>query len=114
MMHRKQIVCAKFGGTGFAISSNGYILTNFHVISGADSIHIQNNKGVSYKVKKYYIDPANDIAILKVIDPSFENLGNVPYTIKKTSAGIGESVYTLGYPKDDVVLGDGYVSSKLE
>ncbi len=103
---------AKFGGTGFAISSNGYILTNFHVIDGADSLYIQNNKGVSYKVKKYYIDPANDIAILKVIDSSFENLGAVPYSIKKSSAGIGESVYTLGYPKDDVVLGDGYVSSK--
>lgn len=103
---------AKFGGTGFAISSNGYILTNFHVIDGADSLYIQNNMGVSYKVKKYYIDPVNDIAILKVTDLSFENLGAVPYSIKKTSAGIGEAVYTLGYPKDDVVLGDGYVSSK--
>lgn len=103
---------AKFGGTGFAISSNGYILTNYHVIRGADSLYIQNNKGVSYKVKKYYTDPVNDIAILKVTDLSFENLGSLPYCIKKTSAGIGELVYTLGYPKDDVVLGDGYVSSK--
>ncbi|SFH46982.1 S1C family serine protease [Pedobacter insulae] len=103
---------AKFGGTGFAISSNGYILTNYHVIKDADSLYIQNNKGVSYKVKKYYTDPINDIAILKVTDLSFENLGALPYSIKKTSAGIGEAVYTLGYPKDDVVLGDGYVSSK--
>jgi serine protease Do len=103
---------AKFGGTGFAISSNGYILTNYHVIKGADSLYIQNNKGISYKVKKYYTDPTNDIAILKVIDLGFENLGTLPYSIKKTSAGIGERVYTLGYPKDDVVLGDGYVSSK--
>jgi serine protease Do len=103
---------AKFGGTGFAISSNGYILTNYHVIQGADSLYIQNSKGVSFKVKKYYTDPVNDIAILKVTDLSFENLGTLPYSIKKTSAGIGEAVYTLGYPKDDVVLGDGYVSSK--
>ena len=103
---------AKFGGTGFAISSNGYILTNYHVIKGADSLYIQNNKGVSFKVKKFYTDPVNDIAILKVTDLSFENLGAMPYSIKITSAGIGESVYTLGYPKDDVVLGDGYVSSK--
>lgn len=103
---------AKFGGTGFAISSNGYILTNYHVIKDADSLYIQNNKGVSYKVKKFYFDSVNDIAILKVIDPSFENLAAVPYSIKYSSAGIGEPVYTLGYPKDDVVLGDGYVSSK--
>jgi len=103
---------AKFGGTGFAISSNGYILTNFHVIDGADSLYIQNSKGVSFKVKKFYIDPGNDIAILKVTDSSFENLGMVPYSLKEKSAGIGEAVYTLGYPKDDAVLGDGYVSSK--
>ncbi|MBC7616264.1 MAG: trypsin-like peptidase domain-containing protein [Pedobacter sp.] len=103
---------AKFGGTGFAISSNGFILTNYHVIKGADSLYIQNNKGVSYKVKKFYMDPVNDIAILKVTDLSFVSLGAVPYSIKKTNAGIGEAVYTLGYPKDDVVLGDGYVSSK--
>ena len=103
---------AKFGGSGFAISSNGYILTNYHVIKGADSLYVQNSKGVSFKVKPYYTDAINDIAILKVVDMSFRNLGVLPYSIKKTSAGIGEQVYTLGYPKDDVVLGDGYVSSK--
>jgi serine protease Do len=103
---------AKFGGTGFAISSNGYILTNYHIIKGADSVYIQNSKGVSFKAKAYYTDPVNDIAILKINDGSFENLGSLPYTLKKAAAGIGELVYTLGYPKDDIVLGDGYVSSK--
>lgn len=103
---------AKFGGSGFAISSNGYILTNYHVIKGADSLYVQNSKGVSFKVKAAYTDAVNDIAILKISDLSFESLGTLPYSIKKTTAGIGESVYTLGYPKDDVVLGDGYVSSK--
>lgn len=103
---------AKFGGTGFAISSNGYILTNFHVIKDADSIYIQNNKGVSYKARPFYTDPINDIAILKVNDNSFRNLGTLPYSIKKTGTAIGEMVYTIGYPKDDIVLGNGYVSSK--
>lgn len=106
------IAPAKFGGSGFAISSNGYILTNYHVIKGADSLYVQNSRGVSFKVKAAYTDPVNDIAILKISDSLFENLGSLPYSIKKTTAGIGESVYTLGYPKDDVVLGDGYVSSK--
>lgn len=103
---------AKFGGSGFAISSNGYILTNYHVIKGADSLYVQNNKGVSFKVKAAYTDPVNDIAVLKISDLSFDHLGTLPYSIKMTTAGIGEAVYTLGYPKDDVVLGDGYVSSK--
>ncbi len=103
---------ARFSGSGFAIASNGYILTNYHVIKGADSVYIQNSKGESFRVKAFYTDPINDIAILKINDLSFSNLGSLPYSIRKTGTGIGEQVYTLGYPKDDVVLGDGYVSSK--
>lgn len=103
---------AKFGGTGFAISSNGYILTSYHVINGKGSIYVQNSKGVTYKVVRYYTDPVNDIAILKISDDAFINLGSLPYSIKKGVARIGDAVYTLGYPKDDVVLGDGYVSSR--
>lgn len=103
---------ARFGGTGFAISSNGYIITNYHVVRGADSVYVQNNKGISYKVKSFYNDPVNDIAILKISDKSFEKFSMLPYTLKKGTSGIGEAVFTLGFPKDDIVLGDGYVSSK--
>jgi S1-C subfamily serine protease len=103
---------ASFGGTGFAISGNGYIVTNYHVVRGADSIHVQNNKGITYKVKPFYSDPVNDIAILKISDKNFESLPSLPYAIKRGTSGVGESVFTLGFPKDDIVLGDGYVSSK--
>jgi serine protease Do len=112
---RKQstnVAPAKFGGTGFAISSNGYILTSYHVINGKGSIYVQNSKGETFKVERYYTDAVNDIAILKIKDDAFKNLGAMPYSIKRGVAGIGDAVYTLGYPKDDVVLGDGYVSSK--
>lgn len=102
---------ASFGGTGFAISGNGYIVTNYHVVRGADSVYVQNSKG-SYKVKSFYNDPVNDIAILKINDKSFDKLPSLPYTIKRGMSGIGEAVFTLGFPKDDIVLGDGYVSSK--
>ncbi|RDC58405.1 serine protease [Pedobacter chinensis] len=101
-----------FGGTGFAISTNGYILTNLHVINGADSLYVQNNKGESFKVKSIYTDSQNDIAILKISDKNFSHLSSIPYTIKRSTSSIGETVYTLGYPKDDAVLGEGYVSSK--
>ncbi len=108
----KPAVQNSFGGTGFAISTNGYILTNLHVINGADSLYVQNNKGESFKVKSIYTDPQNDIAILKVSDKNFNHLSAIPYSIKKNISSIGETVYTLGYPKDDAVLGEGYVSSK--
>jgi len=103
---------AKFGGTGFALTANGYLCTNFHVIRDADSVYVQNNKGESFKAKVVYRDLQYDIAILKITDEAFEPLSNLPYKLKKNSIGMGENVYTLGYPKDDVVLGDGYISSK--
>lgn len=101
----------KFGGTGFAISSNGYILTSYHVVEKSDSVYVQSNKGDLYKVEVTYKDPINDIAILKIIDKNF-SLGSLPYSLKKGRVGMGESVYTLGYPKDDIVFGKGYLSSQ--
>ncbi|MFC4210433.1 S1C family serine protease [Pedobacter lithocola] len=108
----KLINPGNFGGTGFAVSTNGYIATNLHVIKDADSVYIQNSEGESFKVKVVHRDSEYDIAILKIDDKNFRNLSALPYTIKKNSTGVGENVYTWGYPKDDAVLGEGYVSSK--
>lgn len=102
---------AQFGGTGFALTANGYLCTNYHVVDKADSIYVQNSKGDSYKVKVVYQDPQYDIAILKIVDKDFTSLANLPYKLKKMNSGMGEHVYTLGYPKDDAVLGEGYLSS---
>ena len=102
----------RYGGTGFALSSNGYICTNFHVINGADSVYVQNSKGESFKARAVWSDPQNDIAILKISDATFTDLPHLPYSLKTSIVGLGEAVYTLGFPKDDAVLGEGYVSSK--
>jgi len=103
---------AKFGGTGFALTSNGYLCTNLHVINGADSVHVQNANGESFKAKVVYQDPQYDLAILKIVDKNFVELSSLPYKINKGNIGMGEDVFTLGFPKDDAVLGEGYVSSK--
>ncbi len=101
----------QFGGTGFAISSDGYVVTNYHVIKGADSVYVQNSAGEVFKVKQLYVDPAYDIAVLEVIDPAFK-LAPLPYTLKKSSSDVGQTVYTIGFPRDDQVYGEGYVSSR--
>jgi len=102
----------EFGGTGFALSSNGYVVTNFHVVKGADSVYVQNSDGEAFKVKLIYIDPAYDLAVLQISDPSFENLATLPYTFKKSASDVGEDVFTIGFPRDEQVLGKGYVSAK--
>ncbi|MES2830091.1 MAG: serine protease [Bacteroidota bacterium] len=107
----KKLKPANFGGTGFALSTNGYILTNLHVVDGADSVYVQDNKGNQYRVKIDKKDTQYDLAILKIIDDSFK-LPVLPYRLKQNGIGIGEDVYTLGFPKDDAVYAKGYVSSK--
>jgi len=102
----------QFGGTGFALSSNGYIVTNYHVVQGADSIYVQNSIGEAYKVKMIYIDPTYDLAILQITDPGFQDLAALPYTFKKAASDVGEDVFTIGFPRDDQVYGKGYVSSR--
>lgn len=102
----------QFGGTGFALSSNGYVVTNFHVVQGADSVYVQNSEGESFKVKMIYIDPTYDLAVLQIIDPGFKNLAPLPYTFKKAVSDVGEDVFTIGFPREEQVLGKGYVSSR--
>ncbi|GAB2691161.1 hypothetical protein GCM10027037_13030 [Mucilaginibacter koreensis] len=101
---------SNFTGTGFAISADGYLVTNYHVVNGADSVHVQNGAG-EYTSKVIYTDPKYDIAILKIDDPSFKRLSNLPYNFKHSKTDLGESVYTAGYPDDSLVCGRGYLAS---
>ncbi|MFA6945890.1 MAG: serine protease [Pedobacter sp.] len=102
----------EFGGTGFALSSNGYLVTNFHVVKDADSVYVQNSEGEAFKAKLIYQDPAYDLAVLQITDPAFEKLASLPYTFKKSPSDVGEDVFTIGFPRDDQVLGKGYVSAR--
>lgn len=57
---------AHFLGSGFIISSNGYILTNYHVVKHATDINITLNTNEIYKAKVVGYDPEVDIALLKI------------------------------------------------
>jgi len=100
-----------FKGTGFAISSNGYIVTGYHVIKDNDSVHVQSFDGKSYKAKVVYTEPLADVAVLQITDPSFVNLSAIPYSFKKAESDIGENVFTIGYPSNAMVLGPGYLTA---
>ncbi|MEG0601714.1 MAG: trypsin-like peptidase domain-containing protein [Mucinivorans sp.] len=54
------------GGSGVVISPDGYIVTNNHVIQGADNIKVTLNSGDSFKAKLVGTDPSTDIALLKI------------------------------------------------
>lgn len=102
---------ARFSGTGFAISPDGYIVTSSHVIQGADSILIENKAGLKFKVTEVHRNADYDLTILKVEDPAFAGFGKLPYTFKTAASDLGERVYTLGFPREDIVFGEGSLSS---
>ena len=53
-------------GSGVIIRKDGYILTNVHVIAGADRIRVQTSDGKSYQAKPAAISPGNDLAMIKI------------------------------------------------
>jgi S1-C subfamily serine protease len=102
----------KTGGTGFMIDGKGYLVTNSHVVENANNIAVQNTKGTEYVARIVYNNPEKDIAILKIDDENFKSLGTIPYAVSKSAGDLAEPIYTLGYPRNEIVYGQGYLSAK--
>lgn len=110
----KPRVSSKFRGTGFLVDvNNNYIVTNAHVArEGKNQLIIENNKGEQFAANAVFVDVVRDLAILKITDPDFKKLAPVPFVVRRSNAGLGEQVYMLGFPKEEIVYGEGYVSAK--
>lgn len=99
-------------GTGFLLTSDGYMVTNKHIIQGADSVYVQSQKGEVYKAKLVYTDPVYDLAVLQLRDDTaFRNMPPLPYSFEARPSDLGERVFTLGYPREEIVYDEGYLSS---
>ncbi|MGY2130956.1 S1C family serine protease [Hymenobacter sp. HD11105] len=102
----------KFSGTGFALTTDGYLVTSYHVIQGADSVLIESRDRQRFRAEPVFSDVAHDLAILRITDPKFNGFGRLPYAFKRGLAELGEKVYTLGYPREDLVFNDGSLSAR--
>lgn len=100
------------GGSSFLIDKKGLLITNAHVVAGSSTIIVQNNKGQEFKATIAYLDNVKDLAILKIDDEDFKPFAVLPYSIRKNSGDLGEQVFTLGYPRDEIVYNEGYMSAK--
>ena len=109
----------QWSGTGFALE-RGYIATNNHVVEGAKTIKVcgvNGNNGMEYNAKVVITDKKNDLAIIKMDDPRFEEFGYIPYNVKTSTADVGENIFVLGYPLtstmgDEIKLTTGVISSR--
>ena len=100
-----------YGGTGFLIDNSGYLVTNFHVVDGADSVLVQNNRGITFKTNVVFRDEKYDLAILQIKDSNFHMNEPLPYTFRKVHPELGEHIFTLGFPRDEIVYNEGYLSA---
>jgi serine protease Do len=98
-------------GTAFLIDGKGYLVTNAHVLKGTGAV-VVNNKGDEFTANIINIDLDRDLAILKITDEDFKPYNSLPYLIKKSNVELGEELYTLGYPRDEIVYNLGYLSAK--
>lgn len=102
---------AYFRATGFLIDGTGYIATNAHVINKSKNLVVENKKGVQFIAIPVYVNKSTDLAILKITDTSFRKINTLPYSIPRASGELGTHIFTLGYPRDEVVYGEGYLSA---
>ena len=81
-------------GSGVIISSDGYILTNNHVINRADEVEVTLNDQRSYKAEVLGTDPNTDLALLKIDE---DELPYIPYG-NSEEVQVGEWVLAVGNP----------------
>ncbi len=96
-------------GSGVIITDDGYIITNNHVVEGADEINVTLANKRSYKATVIGSDASSDIAVIKIEGK------NLPYLVYGNSddAKLGQWVLAIGYPLNlDVTVTAGIVSAK--
>ena len=97
-------------GTGFFISSDGYVVSNYHVVEGATTIQVQTVNGLTYDAKLVGYDKNNDVSLMKI---EAENLACVVIGDSDLVA-VGDQVVAIGNAlgKLAATLTVGYVSGK--
>jgi len=96
-------------GTGFFISSDGQIATNYHVVEGAGSLSARTYQGKTIRVEAIVAtDETNDLAVIRAETGEY-----LPLTLGRSSSiETGERVVVLGNPLGlDFTLSEGIVSA---
>src|SRR5207249_8995838 len=81
-------------GSGFVVDKNGYVLTNAHVVNGADDIKVRLHDGREFKAKLVGADPTADVAVVKI------QASNLPTVVEGNSADlrVGDWAIAIGNP----------------
>jgi serine protease Do len=106
---RQRMLPQMASGSGVIISDDGYIVTNNHVVAGADEVNVTLADRKTYTAKVIGADPAYDLAVVKI------DAKNLPFMLYGNSndAKIGQWVLAIGYPLNlDATVTAGIISAK--
>ena len=100
---------AAASGSGFILTNDGYIVTNYHVVEGAESIQVTTYDNNSYDAKLIGYDESSDVAVLKI-----DAKGLTPVTLGDSdNMNVGDCVVAIGNPLGELTfsLTSGSVSA---
>jgi len=107
----KKYAPANIEGTGFALNNKGYFITSLHMVKNADSVFVTNSVLERVSAKLVATDNALDIAIFKMENSEVLEKTIFPFSFNNHHSEIGDKVFTIGYPRKDIVYGEGALSS---
>ncbi len=82
---------ARMSGTGFCVSDNGYIVTNYHVVENAAELTVTDYSGKEYKAELVGCEPSNDFAVIKIdADTAAVRLGD------SSALNVGDDIVVIG------------------
>ena len=97
-------------GSGFIISQDGYVISNYHVVEGATTLRVITSDSKEYAAKLVGYDKSNDISVLKI------EADGLPYVRLGSSdtLAVGDQVVAIGNPLGELTstLTVGYISAK--
>ena len=97
-------------GSGFIVSQDGYVVSNYHVVEGATKLSVITSDGTEYDATLVGYDSTNDLSVLKIEGENF------PYVQLGSSDAltVGDQVMAIGNPLGELTstLTVGYISAK--
>jgi Do/DeqQ family serine protease len=106
---RQRMIPQMASGSGVIISDDGYVVTNNHVVAGADEVTVTLSDRKTYTAKVIGADPSYDLAVVKI------DAKNLPFMLYGNSMDtkIGQWVLAIGYPLNlDATVTAGIISAK--